>query len=155
MSQPSNAVVVDVNILISICTKEPSNSTADAALSTYASQGAVFHAPNVIVAEFLYVLCQKLENGILTETEYEKAFTAFKKQMAATCTPPNGDMPLLDRARQIQSGYGCSRSADCLYIAYAEELAKTGAAELLTFDKGAINQVAKHAPAVKVNLLPS
>jgi len=31
MSQPSSAgaVVIDVNILISICTKEPSNTTAE------------------------------------------------------------------------------------------------------------------------------
>lgn len=74
--------------------------------------------------------------------------------MAATLTPPGGDISLIDRAKEIQSGYGCSRSADCLYIAFAEELAKTGAAELLTFDKGAVNQVAKHAPTITVNLLP-
>jgi hypothetical protein len=35
-----------------------------------------------------------------------------------------------------------------------EELSKTGSAEFLTFDKGAVNQVKKNAPSVTVNLLP-
>ncbi len=148
------AVVVDANILISICSKEPSHAAAENALGDYASKSRTFHAPNAIVVEFLYVLCQKLQTGALTQDEYEKAIEAFKKQMAAILTPPGGDASLIDRAREIQGGYGCSRSADCLYIALAEELAKTGVAEFLTFDKGAVNQVAKHAPAVMVNLLP-
>ncbi|MGH9854558.1 MAG: type II toxin-antitoxin system VapC family toxin, partial [Blastocatellia bacterium] len=156
MTQPNSpsAVVVDANILISICAMEPSHATAETALADYASKGFVFYAPNVAVPELLYVLCQKLQSGLLTEAEYEKAIRAFKKQMAAISTPPGRDASLIDRAKEIQSGYGCSRSADCLYIAFAEELAKNGVTEFLTFDKGAVNQVTKHAPSVKVNLLP-
>jgi predicted nucleic acid-binding protein len=156
MSQPSNpgAVVVDANILISICAKEPSHTTAETALADYATKSFAFYAPNVIVPEVLYVLCQQLQSGLLVQAEYEKAILAFKKQLAPISMPPGGDASLIDRAIEIQSGYGCSRSADCLYIALAEELAKSGAAELLTFDKGAVNQVARHAPSVKVNLLP-
>jgi len=157
MSQPNNpgAVVVDANILISICTKEPSHTTAETALADYALKSCAFYAPNAMVPEFLYVLCQKLQSGLLTEAEYDKATQAFKKQMATISMPPGGDASLIDRATEIQSGYGCSRATDCLYIALAEELAKSGATELLTFDKGAVNQVAKHAPSVKVHLLPT
>lgn len=156
MSQPNNpgAVVVDANILISICAKESSHTTAETALADYFARNFVFYAPNVVVPEVLYVLCQKLQGGLLTATEYEKAIQAFKQQLAAISPPPAGDASLVDRAKEIQSGYGCSRSADCLYIALAEELAKSGAAELLTFDKGTVNQAAKHAPSVQVNLLP-
>ena len=65
--------------------------------------------------------------------------------MALIAVPNNGDASLLPRAEEIRSGYGCSRSADGLYIALAEELAKSGTAELLTFDKGTVNQVANNA----------
>jgi len=34
-----------------------------------------------------------------------------------------------------------------------EELARSGAAEFLTLDAGFVNQAAKNAPSVKVNLL--
>jgi hypothetical protein len=61
---------------------------------------------------------------------------------------------LIRRAKEIQSGYGCSHSAYALYIALAEDLGKTGPAELVTFDKGAVKQGQMHAPSVKVNLLP-
>jgi predicted nucleic acid-binding protein len=139
--------------LISICTKEPTYNIAKTAISEYASNNWEFHAPNVIVPEFLYILCQKLQNGLLTEAEYRNAIQSFKNQMAATITPTGGDISLIDRAIAIQATYGCSRSADCLYIALAEVLAKSGPAELLTFDNGNVNQTTKHAPTVKVNLL--
>jgi predicted nucleic-acid-binding protein len=63
MSQPSNsgAVVVDSNVLISICSKETSISTAKQALDDYAAKSWAFYAPGVIVAEVLFVLCRKPE----------------------------------------------------------------------------------------------
>jgi predicted nucleic acid-binding protein len=36
----------------------------------------------------------------------------------------------------------------------AEELAKSGTAEFVTFDKRTVNVAAKNAPTVKVHLLP-
>src|SRR5271166_3204870 len=54
-----------------------------------------------------------------------------------------------------RSGYGCSRSADGIYIALAEDLTARGTAELVTFDTGMPNQVAANAPAVTVRLLPT
>jgi predicted nucleic acid-binding protein len=155
MSQPNSpgAVVIDANILISICSKEPSHTIAETAIADYAARSFNFYAPNAIVPEFLYVLCQKLQSGALTEAEYEKAIRAFKLQISPISTPLGGDASLIDRAKEIQVGYGCSRSVDCLYIAFADELAKRGVSEILTFDKGVVNQAAKHAPSVKVNLL--
>ncbi len=153
MSQPSNprAVVVDANILIAICSIEPLTfNTAEQAFTAYASRGYSFFAPNVIIAEVMYIFCQKLQSGILTPITYDEAIENFKDQMKAIAPPPQGETALIKRAKEIQSGYGCSHSADCLYIALAESLG----AEFLTFDKGLVNQTAKNAPSVTVNLLP-
>lgn len=156
MSQPNNpdAVVVDANILISLCIKEPATFTkAQTAFNDYGKNGFDFYAPNVIVAEVLYVLCQKLQTGLITHAKYDEAIEFFKDYMTLISTPTGGDAPLIERAKEIQSGYGCSRSADSLYIALTEALASDGAAELLTLDAGFVNQAAKNAPSVKVNLL--
>lgn len=156
MSQPSSAgaVVIDVNVLLGICTKEPKEQTAKTALADYASKNWAFYAPGVMLGEFLFIACQKLQSGLLTQAEYDTAIEAFKKQMKAILPPPSGDAALIQRAKEIQQSYGCSRSADCLYLALAEELAKSVATELLTFDTGMISQAAKNAPTVQINLLP-
>lgn len=157
MSQPNNpdAVVIDANILISLCSKEPLTfARANAAFNAYGQKGWAYHAPNVIVAEVLFILCQKLQNGQLTQTEHTEAIEFLMDYMALIVLPNDGDASLLPRAEEIRSGYGCSRSADGLYIALAEELAQSGTVELLTFDKGTVNQVANNAPSVTVNLLP-
>lgn len=157
MSQPSNtgAVVVDANVLISLCTKEPLTfAQADFAFNDYGQKGWTYHAPNVIVSETLFILCQKLQSGQLTEVEHAEAIEFLIDYMTLITVPSNGDASLLPRAEEIRSGYGCSRSADGLYIALAEELAKSGVVELLTFDKGTVNQIANNAPSVKINLLP-
>jgi predicted nucleic acid-binding protein len=152
--QSNTAVVVDANVLISLCSNEPTFATAANALSHYAIQGCVFYAPSVIVSEVLYVLCVKLQSGVLSAKAYDAAVDDFQDQMKAVSAPPQGETALIRRAKEIQVGYGCSHSADCLYIALAEELSKSGSAEFLTFDKGAVNHVLRHAPAVNVNLLP-
>ena len=64
------------------------------------------------------------------------------------------DATLIKRAFEIQQSYGCSRSADSIYIALAEHLAKTRTVEIVTFDGGLVNQAAKNAPTVKINVLP-
>ena len=156
MTLPSNlgAVVVDANVFISLCAKEPSQTTAAHALADYATKGFSFHVPNAVVTEVLYVLCVKHANGLLTAIAYEEAIQNFQDQMAAMTLPPQGDAHFIQRATEMQQGYGCSHSADCLYLALAEELATNTPTELLTFDKGFINQAAKNAPTVTVNLLP-
>ncbi|MCA1622949.1 MAG: hypothetical protein LC768_12045 [Acidobacteria bacterium] len=73
--------------------------------------------------------------------------------MTAVSPPENGEASLIKRAEEIRKSYGCSRASDSLYIALAEELTATRPTELLTFDKGFINQAAKNAPTVRINLL--
>lgn len=157
MSQPNSpgAVVVDSNVLISICSKETSHPTAEQALADYAAKSWIFYAPGVIVSEVLFVLCRKLSDGSLTAAAYDEAIEMLKDQLTVILPPPRGDADLVQRAREIQTGYSCLHSADCLYIALTEELAASGAAEFLTFDKRVVNVAAKNAPTVQVNLLPT
>ena len=154
MNEFPSAVVPDANILIALCSKENLTfQSAEKAFEAYSENGWEFFAPNIIVAEVIYVLCQKLSQGVLNDTEYKQAVEIFENQMTAISQPENGDASLIKRAVEIQEGYGCSRASDSLYIALAEELMKTRPTELLTFDKGFVNQTAKNAPLVKVNLL--
>jgi predicted nucleic acid-binding protein len=157
MNQPNSpgAVVVDSNVLISICSKETSHPTVEQALADYATKKWVFYAPGVIVAEVLFVLCRKLSDGSLTAVAYDEAIEMLKDHLAVILPPPRGDAALVQRAREIQTGYSCLHSADCLYVALTEELAASGAAEFVTFDKRVVNVAAKNAPTVKVNLLPA
>jgi len=156
MSPPSSpgAVVIDVNVLLAICTKETKQSTAEAALADYAAKNWTLYAPAAILMEFMFIACQKLTGGALSQADYDKAVEYFSNYMSVILPPPSGEAALIRRTKEIQSGYGCSRSTDCFYIALAEELGASGPTELLTFDRGIVNQVAKNAPTVKVNLLP-
>lgn len=150
------SVVVDANVLIAICARENDKfSKAETALKDCAARGSVFYAPGLIIGEVLYVLCGKLQNGLLTAAEHEKAVRSFQAQMNAIQPPPRGDAALDTRGEEIRNGYGYSRSADSVYLALAEELAQSGDIELLTFDEDLQKQAAKNAPSVKINLLPS
>lgn len=150
------AVVMDASVLIAICAKEQDKAaTAEAALINYAVQGWRYYAPSVIISEALYVLCGKAQSGALSAVEHQTVIRSLIAYMRVIFPPPNGDAALIARAEVIRSGYGCSRSADGLYIALAEELAQTATAELLTFDTNLPKQAARNAPTVKVNLLPS
>ncbi len=148
------AVVPDANVLIALCAKETDKlQTAETAFEDYTNQGYEFFAPSVLVAEVIFVLCQKLAGGLLSQLEYDEAIDIFADYLKGTTLTPNGEASLLKRAVEIREGYGCSRSSDGLYIALAEELAKTYNTEIVTFDKGFINQAGKNAATVKVNFL--
>lgn len=161
MSQPTQtqsnagAVVIDANILISICSREPSQQTAKDALADYTAKGWRFYAPGAIITEALFVLCKKLQDGLLTEAEHQTAVQAFNNYMKVVLPSPQGDAGFILRAEEIRKGYSCLHSADGFFVALTEELAKSGPAEFLTFDKRVVNVVANNAPSVKVNLLPS
>ena len=155
MSPTNNpdAVVVDASVMVSISSKEAATYlAAENAFDVYTKNGWEFFAPNVIVAEVIFALCQKLAAGVLTAAEHEKAVESFLDLMK-NISMPNDETDLVKRAVEIRETYGCSRSSDSLYIALAEELAKTRTVELLTFDKGMKNQAAKNAPTVTVNVL--
>jgi predicted nucleic acid-binding protein len=149
----NNGIVIpDANILIALCAKEPKQSKVEKALKTYANDGWEFYAPNIIVAEVLYILCQKHQAGTLNDKTYKEAIDNFQDQMKAIITI--SDATLIQQSFEIQQSYGCSRSADSIYIALAENLAKSHTVETVTFDGGLVNQAAKNAPTVKVNVLP-
>lgn len=146
-----NTLIIDANIIIAVCSKEPTAIKILSALGKYAEDDCEFFAPNVSVAEVLYILCQKMSNGLLQPKAYEDAIENFRDQMKTIQTLP--DAQFIQRAKEIQKSYGCSRSADSIYISLAEELAKTRTAELFTLDRGMVNQAAKNAPTVTVKVL--
>lgn len=148
------AVVPDANVMIALCAKEKDKlQTAENAFKNYTKLGYEFYAPSILVAEVIFVLCQKLADGSLTQPEYDKAIDIFGDYLKGIELSPNGEASLLKRAVEIRRSYGCSRSSDGLYLALAEELGSTFNTEIVTFDKGFINQSAKNAPTVKINLL--
>lgn len=148
-----HAAVIDASILVSIASKEtPTHLPAEAAFKAYSQNGWEFFAPNVIVPEVMFALCQKLTGELLTGPEYEQAVESFLDYMTIISTRDDGT-DLVKRAIEIREGYGCSRSSDGLYIALAEDLAKTRTVELFTLDRGMVNQAAKNAPSVVVKVL--
>lgn len=148
-------LTIDSSVLIAICAKEVGRHTlAHAELTAYATQGYEFYAPGYILGECLYVLCRKLESdGTLTPTEHAAAVADLSTYMSVILPPPNGEASLVIRAEQIRSGYGCSRSADGIFLALAEDLATTRTCKLLTFDTGFTNQANTNAPTVDVHEL--
>src|SRR5262245_61859271 len=155
MSQPTpsnpGAVVIDSNILISICSREPSHQTAKDALADYTAKGWLFYAPGAILTEVLFILCRKLHDGLLTEAEHRKEVEAFNNYMKMIQPSPQGDIHFILRTEEIRKGYSCLHSADGFFLALTEELAQSGPAEFLTFDKRVVNVVASNTPTVKVN----
>jgi predicted nucleic acid-binding protein len=150
-------LTIDSNILIAICSKEVGRHTlADAELTSYAMRGYEFYAPGYIVGECLYVLCRKLEvDRSITPAEHAVAVADLSTYMKMILPPPNGEASLVTRAEEIRGGFGCSRSADGLFIALAEELTASRTTELLTFDAGIPSQTRRHAPTVAVRVLPT
>lgn len=148
------AVVLDANIAIALSAHEPGRDfIVSAELAHYAHLGYSLFAPGVLISETLYILCGKRNGGSLTPTDYATALATFRRTMRTVLPPPNGDSVLIERAEQISSGYGCSRSADGIYIALAEELTQTRPTVLLTFDKELQKQANKQAPSVVVQVL--
>lgn len=153
---PSNppSVVIDANVMIALCAKEADKYTvADAELTRLAQAGYRFFAPGVIIAECLFILCKKQEDGSLSNAGHASAVVDLCTYLGMILPAPNGDWTLVARAEQIRSGYGCSRSADGLYLALAEELAAVGTPEIVTFDAGLPNHAGANAPSVNVILL--
>lgn len=105
-----------------------------AALRYYDALGALLYAPHLIAMEVLYVLCKQLKEGVLSAADHATAVGDLQLVMAGIQTPPSGDASLIARCEALRSGYGCSHSADSMYLALAE-------------------QPAAMASTVKVNLL--
>ena len=136
-------IVVDANVVIALCSHEPGRAqVVAAALSSYAHQGRQAYAPSVIAAEALYVLCRKRAEGVLTADEHTRAIAALHAFLSALAAPPVSDLALAARADALRGAYGCSRSADGLYLALAEHLAQDTQVDLITFDVDLAQQAA-------------
>ena len=153
VNSPAGAVVVDANIPLAIVASEPGEPNASAAITQYAGQNYEFYAPGAILAETLYVLCGKLQDGNLTPTEHRQAMYDLDAFMQMVRSPPNGESVLLLRAEALRGTYSCRRSADGIYIALAEALSTSRPTVLLTFDEDMAKQATNLAPTVRVDLL--
>jgi predicted nucleic acid-binding protein len=150
------AVVIDANVVIAVCAKEAGTYlNALAQMRQYVQDGWEVYAPGVMVAEALFGLCRQQQNGIVSSSQHQRAIQRLLISLTAIQPPPKGDAALVERAEQIRGSYGCSHSADGLYIALAEELAQAGPAELVTFDAGLRSHAAAAALTVTVRLLTS
>ena len=111
-----NAVVVDANILVSISSKETkTHEIAEDAFNSFAIDGWQFFAPNVIVAESMFALCNKLETKIFSPKDHEKAVESFLDYMTVIETPKDESV-LMKRALNFDSLMGAVvvRRTDCI-----------------------------------------
>ena len=103
-SKPA-AMVIDANVLIAICAREKNKyQTAKDALEDAATNGVAFYAPDILIAEVLFILCNKHQNGLLTDTQYQDAIEDFRDQMSVIFPAPDGEAPLISRAVEIRNG---------------------------------------------------
>ena len=151
---PAVHVTLDASFVIGICANEPNKVVkAQAELSQRIANGETIHAPHLLLMEAVFVLCGKQQAGTLTQTQHSQALASLQNLASTLVFPSGGDIVLLIRAEQMRQGYGCSHSADCFYLALAEQLAASGPSELLTFDAGQQKQAAAVSPNVTVTLL--
>ena len=149
-------VVVDASFVVALCAKEPGRfAQALEAVTARTAAGCKLYAPHLLAMEALYALCKKQVAGTLTAAEYPEAVGNLELAWEDIQPPLAGDASLIAAAERIREGYGCSRSADSMYIALAEQLAESGSVELLTFDAAQARQAAAAAPSVTVTLLAS
>jgi predicted nucleic acid-binding protein len=148
------AVTLDASFIIAYCAKEPGrHAKATAELARYATDGWEVFSPSIAIAECLYVFCKRLQDGGLTAADHAAAVKAFDTLMGTVQLPPFREFSLIARAEQIRGTYSCRRSADGIYLAFAERLATLGTAEIVTFDEDMQKQAKANAPTVTVNYL--
>ena len=157
MPQPNDftqqAIVIDASVAVAIVSKEANASVVLQEIAVRTNEGAAFYAPAVIVSEVLYVLCRKVESGLLAAVDHPKAVQDFEAFIKAINPPPSGDFSLTLRSDAIRAGYSCRRVSDSLYIALAEELSRTCPTVLLTLDHELSKQAARRAAGFTVQTL--
>lgn len=157
-SQPSSPIplsaTIDACVMIALCAKEATKyEVAVAEWSRLATEGHQFYAPGVMIAETLFVLCKMHKDQRLTDHEHAESIQTLSELMTLISPPPGGEDSLIARAHELQGGYGCSHSADGLYLALTEQLAQKSEAWIVTFDAKMKNQVQANAPGVKIRIL--
>jgi len=152
----SVSVVIDASVAIALCAKEADKlANAEAKMKEYAKNGCAFYAPGVIIAECLFVFCNKLAAGKLTAAEHNSAVLNLATLMMQIQPPPTGDKSLVKRAEEIRGALACKRSADGIYLALAEELQRAANTEVVTFDGGMRAQAAACSLSPPVVVLPT
>lgn len=147
-------LVVDASVMVAVCSREAGRyEDVEDLLERHADRFGTLYAPGVLMAEVLFALCRKLQAGDATPEQHGDSIRAFVAYAAAILPPPGGDHALIERAEQIREGFGCSRSADGLYLALAEVLARQGDAVLVTYDLGMVQQAAAVALGAHVRLV--
>jgi len=150
----SAALIVDASVMVAVCAREAGRfERASTEMANHAQMGGLFFAPGVLFAEVLFALCGKFSRGELTTQQHARSVEILVEYAATILPPPHGDHALVARAEQVRGGYGCSHSADGLYLALTEWLTRTAVAELITFDTGLQRQAAVTAPHLTIRLL--
>ena len=90
----AGAVVIDANIAIALCAKEASAVKVHRAISGYGVRNYQFYAPGVLVAETLYVLCKKLQSGVLSPSDHASAVADFDVLLDSVLPPPGATVLL-------------------------------------------------------------
>src|SRR5579883_1849431 len=74
--------VIDASALIGLCAREPGKyPKVQIALQQYSASGVLLYAPHLIVMEALFVLCNKLQDGVLTSAEHATALSNLQAMM--------------------------------------------------------------------------
>jgi predicted nucleic acid-binding protein len=147
-------LIVDASVMVAVCARETGRlERAAAMLVDHARLGGLFFAPGALFAEVLFALCGKRQRGALTAHQHALSLETLAEYASTILPPPRGDAELAARAEQLRGDYGCSHSADGLYIALTEALAQTTTAELVTFDSGLKRQADEVTPDLTVRLL--
>lgn len=149
------SVVIDASVVIALCAKEADKiESAETKLLAYSKSGCDFYAPGVLIAECLFVFCRKLQAGELSPEDHGAAVGALEVLMSSIKPPPVLDASLVKRAEHFRGGLGCARSADGIYLAYAEALGKSAGVAIVTFDQSMKTQAASHGLGESVVVLP-
>jgi predicted nucleic acid-binding protein len=150
----ARAIVLDASFIVAICAVETNRyAKAFALLQVEAAIGSNFFSPGVAIAESLFALARKRDDGTLDAARHSTAVKALDAIMKPVLPPPNGDKSLIIRAESLRMGYDRKHSADSIYLALAEDLQGAWTTEIVTFDKEMKEQAAKNAPSLTVNLL--
>jgi predicted nucleic acid-binding protein len=151
---PAKHVVLDACFVVAFCANQHGRrARAMAELAAYAAAGCTFYAPGVLISETLYSFCEMERDGTITAAERAQAVQAFLTLMTTVRPSPNGDLALVPRTIDIHGSYGCSRTADSIYLALTESLAQQEPSEIVTFDGHIENQAIANSRGVVFNAL--
>src|SRR5690349_12418032 len=100
------AIVLDASISVSVASKEAATEPrASAEINRYSEAGYTFSAPGVIIAEKVYVLCGRLQDGTLSAADHIQPINDFYTMMRSILPPPQGEPSLILRAEAIRGSY--------------------------------------------------